>query len=182
MTADWMKKGDEGAEAFKQNEAETAAKIEASSDMWRFRLKRGEEAEITFVDGNLTPAGNPDWITLREHSGVFMNGSYNNNFVCIASETQPCPVCESGHKPSFVAVTTVIDHREVPSTKHEGKVYKDQPRLFVAKPKVIKKLTNIAVKRGGLTGLRIEVTRPNEKTSSASYHPRPRGSTCASAS
>lgn len=158
----WLKKGVEAAKALQKEEAEKQAKAEQSKRMYRFFLAEDEECQITFVDGNLTPEGVLDIMTYREHR-IFMNGSWNNFFVC-TQDVEPCPICETGDDPSIVGVLTVIDHRTIKSKKDQTKVYKDQPRLFAAKRDTIKLLQKIAVKRGGLAGCKFDVTRTGQKS------------------
>ena len=158
----WLKKGVEAAKALQKEEAEKQAKAEQSKKMFRFFLAEDEEAQITFVDGDLTPEGVLDIMTYREHR-IFMNGTWNNFFVC-TQDVEPCPICETGDDPSIVGVLTVIDHRTIQSKKDKNKTYKDTPRLFAAKRDTIKLLQKIAVKRGGLAGCKFDVTRTGSKS------------------
>jgi hypothetical protein len=158
----WMKRGDDAAVSLKQAEAESKAKSMQNKSMWRFRLNDGEEARVTFVDGELTKNGNIDWLTYREHQ-VFMNGKWNNHFVC-TEPAEKCPICESGDSPSWVAVLTVIDHREYKSKKDPGKSYKNQPRLFVMKQQTAKLLQNLGEKRKGLAGCTFDILRAGDKS------------------
>jgi len=168
MAISWMKKGVESAKAVEKADQEAALKQQQNSKMWRFWLNKGEEARVTFIDGNLTKEGVLDIMTFREHQ-IFMNGSWNNHFVC-TQDVEPCPICEGspgtqGDTPSLVGVLTIIDHRTVKS--NDGtKTYKDQQRLFVAKRDTIKLLQNIAVKRGGLAGATFDIMRQGDRSAS----------------
>jgi hypothetical protein len=64
-----------------------------------------------------------------------------------------------------VAVFTVIDHSSYTSKK-DGITYSDQVRLFVAKRDTVKILQKLAVKRGGLAGVRFDVSRTGDKSAS----------------
>lgn len=122
----------------------------------RYWLKEGDEARLTFLDGNLNEDGLLDIPFYYEHN-IQMAGKYGNFFACTA-EVEPCPICEGGHSPSYVGLLTVIDHRSYIS-KRDGKTYKDQIRLFAAKRGTIKMLQTLATKRGGLAGCEFDVTR-----------------------
>jgi hypothetical protein len=160
MAVSWMKKGAESAAAIKQADVESEIKKEQNQRMWRFYLKEGKEARITFVDGDLTPEGLLDIVTFKEHQ-IFMNGSWQNWFPCTNAE-EPCPICESGDEPSLVGALTVIDHSE--STSKDGtKKYKDQKRLFVAKRETLKLLQTLGAKRGGLAGCTFDAMRIGER-------------------
>lgn len=169
MAVSFMKKGADSAAAVKAEDAKIEAKKAAAGGTFRFYLKPGEEnVSITFVDGNLTKEGVLDILTYREHS-VFMDGKWGNHFVCTEDAGEPCPICEGtpgskGDQSSLVGILTVIDHRSFPSSKEPGKVFKDQPRLFVAKRDTIKTLQAMATKRGGLAGCRFDVMRSGEKS------------------
>jgi hypothetical protein len=63
-----------------------------------------------------------------------------------------------------VGVFTVIDHRSF--TGKDGKVYKDTPKLFVAKKETIKQLQMLGGKRGGLAGCTFDVARTGDKSPS----------------
>ena len=128
----------------------------------RYWLKDGTDGQVTFLDGGITD-GVLDIPFFYEHN-INMNGKWGNFFICTQDE-EPCPVCEGGATPSYVGVLTVIDHSEYTSKK-DGKVYKDQRRMFVAKRETIKILQKIAVKRGGLRGCKFDVSRTGDKSAS----------------
>ena len=161
MAVSWMKKGAEAQKEIEKADQEQALKQQQNRKMWRFWLEKGEEAPVTFVDGNLTPEGILDIITYREHQ-IFMAGSWNNFFVCTEG-VEPCPICEGGDSPSLVGVLTVIDHRQTKS-KDGTKTYTNQRRLFVAKKDTVKMLQNIAAKRGGLAGARFDIMRQGDRS------------------
>jgi len=158
----WMKKGADAAAAFEHDAQEQQLKFEQGKKTWRFWVKEGEEARITFVDGGLTKDGFLDVVSFREHR-LLRNGSWNNYFVCTKEVEGSCPICEEGDLPSRVAVLTVIDHRKITGKKkkEDGSVvtYQDVPKLFVAKTDTLKLLTNLAQKRGGLQGCTFDVMR-----------------------
>lgn len=161
MGIQWAKRGKEAAAAIEKDEAERQQKYEANRRMFRFFMGEDEDAQITFVDGDLTEDKVLDMMTYREHR-IFMNGSWNNFFVC-TQDVEPCPICETGDNPSIVGVLTVIDHRTY-KAKQSGKVFKDTRKLFVAKRDTLKLLQKIATKRGGLAGARFDVSRTGEKS------------------
>jgi len=136
--------------------------------LYRFWMKEKEEGRITFIDGDLV-----DGVLCPpryyEHN-LFMNGSWNNFFAC-PEKTNPeandkCPICESGDRPSLVALFTILDHRQIQSTKDKNKVYKDQKKLLVAKPQTFELLNKHAMKRGGLAGCTFDASRVGDKSAS----------------
>ena len=156
QSASWFKTGKEAKAAVEEADRRTEEKREASGRAWRFYLKEGEEARITFVDGDLDGDGllrNP---VFKEHN-LMQNGRYGNFFVC-TSDQEPCPICEGGDEPSLVQAFTIIDHREVKS-KDQTKTYSNMKRLFVAKRNVMKLLQSKASKQGGLVGCTFDVMR-----------------------
>lgn len=156
----FLKRGKVAQEAFAKEEHK--AEMNSKNKTFRFFVPQDKDASITFLDGNLAD-GVLDIPFFYEHN-VNMNGKWNNFFVCTQDE-EPCPICEGGSAASYVGIMTVIDHSEYTSKK-DGKTYRDQPRLFVAKRDTIKMLQKIAVKRGGLRGCRFDVTRTGDKSPS----------------
>lgn len=158
----WMKKGADAAAAFELDAQEQQMKYEQSKKTWRFWIKEGEEARITFVDGGLTKEGFLDVVSFKEHR-LLRNGSWNNFFVCTKETEGVCPICEDGDLPARVALFTVIDHRKVTGKKKAADgssiTYQDVPKLFVAKTDTLKLLTSMGQKRGGLQGCTFDVMR-----------------------
>jgi hypothetical protein len=167
MALTWIKQGDESAAMAKQAEAETVKRKQEQGKMFRFWLKEGEDVRMTFVDGALNHEGFLTPPRFYEHQ-MYLNGSWNNQFVC-PEKTNPgsgdkCPLCEAGDRPAMVALFTVIDHREF-----KGKtdiVYRDTPKLLVAKSQTFELLNKIAMKRGGLAGCTFDVSRMGDKAAS----------------
>jgi len=157
QTPEWAKRGKAAQEDMKKYDEEADKHYAALNRMWRYWLKKGESGAVTFVDGDLLDDGTLDLLTFREHT-VEVNGEWQN-FVCIA-ESEPCPICEMGNFPALVGVLTVIDHR---SYKGKKGVYRDTPKLYVAKKGTIKLLQQMATKRGGLAGARVEISRLGEQ-------------------
>lgn len=154
----FIKKGKAAQEVMAQEEHKAEQRSKGS--VLRFWLPKDKDACITFLDGNLAD-GMLDIPFYYEHQ-VNMNGSWNNHFICTQDE-EPCPICEGGGAPSYVGVFTIIDHAEYVSKK-DGKTYKDQVRLLVAKRDSIKQLTKLAEKRGGLRGCKFDVSRTGDKS------------------
>lgn len=161
MTIKWASRGSEASKEFEKENAARQARRDQQTKTWRFMLKPEEEARVTFVDGDLDENGVLDMLVYPQHQ-LFMNGSWFNFFVCVEKQ-EPCPICESGDRPSLVAICTVIDHRKIQSNKDKSKVYTNQKRLFVAKHNTFKILQNIASKRGGLAGCTFDILRAGEK-------------------
>jgi hypothetical protein len=166
MTVSWLKKGAESAAVAKQEQAEAEIRKEEQGKMFRFFVKEGEEAAITFIDGDLSPEGFLLPPRYYEHN-LYLNGHWGN-FVC-PEKTAPhlgevCPICATGDRPSLVSLFTIIDHREFTGTKDATKKYKDTPKLFVAKTGTMEILNKIALKRGGLAGCTFDVSRTGDKS------------------
>jgi hypothetical protein len=153
----FLKKGKAAHAALEKAEAQ--AEAAAKNRAFRFWLPDKGQTSITFLDGDLDADGMLDIPMYYEHQ-VFMNGHYRNWFACVA-EDEPCPICEGGDTPMLVGCLTVIDHSEFKDK--QGKVRKDEKRLFVAKRKTIQQLQLIAAKRGGLTGCLFDVARTGDK-------------------
>jgi hypothetical protein len=162
MGITWAKTGASASQALEKYEKEQAIQAEQNRKMWRFWVKEGEEARITFLDGDLNSDGALNFFGYLEHN-LLINGSWGNTYVC-TRESEPCPICAAGDKPSFVGVFSIIDHSEYKSKK--GEIYKDTPKLFVAKKDTLKLLHTIAVKRGGLAGCTFDAMRTGDKSAS----------------
>lgn len=156
----FLKRGKAAQEAMAKEEhrIEQASK----SKVFRFWIPNDTDTEITFLDGDLDD-GILDIPFLYEHN-INMNGKWGNFFICTQDE-EPCPICEGGNNPSYVGLLTVIDHSEYVS-KRDGKTYKDNVKLFVAKRETIKQLQKLAAKRDGLRGVRFDVSRTGDKSAS----------------
>lgn len=156
----WYVRGDAVAEEVAKEDLRVEEEQASRGKMFRFWLEKGDEAPITFVDGNLTDKGVLDSFMFREHS-LMINGRWGNNFVCV-SEQEPCPICDGGDKPSLVGVFTIIDHRDYTSKK--GNVYSNTRKLLVAKRNTFKLLQREASKHGGLAGCRFDVSRIGDQS------------------
>jgi len=167
MALEFLKKGAASAQLAKKQEAEAQAYRESQGKMFRFWLKEKEEARITFIDGDLTTEGYLQPPRYYEHN-LYLNGSWMNFFVCPEktmpeTASDPCPICQSGDRPSLVALFTVLDHRTTHS-KDKTKTYKDQKRLLVAKPQTFEILNKIGGKRAGLACATFDVSRVGDKS------------------
>lgn len=160
MAVTFLKKGKDAKQALAREEKK--AEDRQKNHVRRFWLPTGKETKLTFLDGKLDADGVLDIPMFYEHQ-LFLNGSWQNWYACTA-DNEPCPICESGDTPSLVGVMSVIDHSEY--TDKQGKVWKDQLRLFVAKRGTLKMLQKMATKRGGLEGCTFEVGRVGDKAPS----------------
>jgi len=166
----WMKTGAASAAAAQTEQAEAQKRKEEMGKAFRFWLEDGEEARITFVDGDLVETPNGKFLLpprFYEHN-LFLNGRWGNTFVC-PEKTAPdsgekCPICESGDRPALVALFTVIDHREYTSKNDASKKYKDTVKLYVATTGVFEQLNSLAQKVGGLAGTTWDVKRTGDKS------------------
>lgn len=166
--AAWMATGDQSAQMQEQHKVEQAQREAEYGKMRRFFIQDpGKEARITFVDGALGPQGFLVPPRFWEHN-LNLGGKWGNYFVC-PEKTMPaaghkCPICASGDVAYLAALFTIIDHREF--TASDGKVYKDQPRLLVAKPQSFEMLNKVAVALGGLSCVTFNVGRSTKKAAS----------------
>lgn len=166
-TPSWMMKGSEAGEAFEQEEAEQTERREANARLFRFRIKEDEECLITFVDGDIITKGDKKGLfsdsvpVFYEHS-VKMGPRKWSNFICVAEDGDPCPLCLMDNRRYLAAAFTVIDHRTYTSER-SGKEYTNQLKLFIAKTQTWKKLKKRAAKYGELTGWTVEVGRTSDR-------------------
>jgi hypothetical protein len=165
MAVTWMKTGAASAQMAAQEQVAQQQQAESRGRTWRFSIKEGEDAKITFVDGELSPDGLLLPPRYYEHH-IQIGGKWGNFFVC-PEKTQPemgykCPLCEAGDRAALVALFTVIDHRTYQAKN--GKEYTNQRRLLVAKTITMEVLTKIAAKRGGLAGCTFDVSRTGENS------------------
>lgn len=143
-------------------EAEREAAKAAGGRTWRFWIKENEDAQITFLDGELDPDTGILKIMYANEHRVKINGKWED-VVCLADQ-EPCPICEAGERRSFVGYLTIIDHREFKDK--DGKTHTHKRRLFVAKSDTLKQLTKIAEKAQsgkGLVGMTFDVSRTGDK-------------------
>jgi hypothetical protein len=153
--ANFLKYGAEARQALEKAEAEQTGSYEP----FRFWMKSGEEAKVTFLDGELHEDGMLAVPMFYEHR-IRHNGRWTQ-FVCTEAQ-EPCPLCAADNRPALVGALTVIDHRKI---EGRSKVYHMEKKLFVCKKRTIQLLTKQAEKRGGLTGVTFEVERSNDERS-----------------
>lgn len=168
----WMKTGAAAHKEMDKQKAETERRKESMNKDRRFRMKKGDETQITFLDGDLLPDGRLDAPTFWEHERWPAGGSFPEHWLCV-KEFEPCPVCDDvererklnphgkGEKgSSLVHAFTVIDHTKW--TDKHGKDHVHQKSLFICKITVFERLQKIAQKRGGLTGCSFDVSRTGD--------------------
>lgn len=156
----WLQTGNASKKLQEQEEIEAQKRKEESGKMFRFYVKKGEEARITIIDGELDADGYLNPPRFYEHT-IEIAGKMET-YVC-PEKTNPeagdsCPLCASGDRPSLISLFTCIDHREVPS-KDGTKMYRDTPKLLALKPKGFELLAHKAKKYGGLAGCTFDVAR-----------------------
>lgn len=159
----WLMGGSQSKAALQQTlHAQQEAK-EAAARMRRFYLNVGEEKQVTFLDGDMDGDGLLEFLSFHEHR--VQTGPKNwDNIVCVARQ-EICPLCNSGDKPSFVGVFTVLN--ETPYTiktgPNAGKVLEARRELYVATANTLQVLQHHAAKRGGLRGWKVEIARLTDK-------------------
>ena len=161
----WMKTGDAAKQAQKNEEFKQQQAKEQANRMRRFRLKDGQEARVTFLDGTLDNSGILEIPKWYEHDIMF-NGYYRK-FVCTSEvdQSQPCPICTAGDKPDLVGALTVVNHTPyiIQNGDNAGKTIVNRRELFVGKLGTIAALSKIALKRGGTRGLTMDISRTGDK-------------------
>jgi len=151
-TKRWYQTGKEGFKRSQQEDEAAKARREQRGPR-RFWLKSGSSAKVTFLD---TPQ-----FFLYEH-GIKIGKSYRNYFTCI-KDLETCPLCEANYVPSYIMAGTVIDHSSY--TDENGKTYKNQKRLFVAKGAARQIMLRKIKKKGGdIKFYRFEFTRGTNAT------------------
>lgn len=166
MGISWLSKGSQSEEIAKREQAAAAARKEQQGKLFRFWLKKGEEAQITFIDGILT---NGLLLPPRFYEHAINVNGRTLTFVC-PEQSNPgggdkCPFCEASDRPALVSLFTIIDHRSFKSSDG-NKTYKDTPKLLVAKPTSMEYLQKRAEKFGGLAGVTFDVSRIGDKSAS----------------
>lgn len=162
----FLKRGAVAKQAVQQEQAKAEARQAEKNRMRRFRLKYNGDGKITFLDGKLDEDGVLDIPRFFEHTVQI--GQTWQNYVCTAEidTSQPCPLCESGNKPSLVGVLTVLNHTPytVNQGPNAGKVYVNRRELFVAKEGTLDALNKLAKKpgRNGLALCTFDVSRGPE--------------------
>ena len=147
---DWFSTGDTGMARKRQQDAMGAARKERG--VGRFFMKEREKGMITFV-------GKDDGFFLFEHN-LKLNGKWGN-FVTCTKDWKPCPVCEAGHKPTYTAYYTVIDHREfeLKNGPKAGQKVKNRKLLYPAKGSTMTILAELKKTHKTLIGKTFEVQR-----------------------
>ena len=97
----WFLQGQAGRKRDEQEAAAAEARRKAQGASRRWWLEKGEEALLTFLD---TP-----WFFYYEHH-MKIDGKWGNFFTCF-KEMEECPLCDSGHNPSYCLAATVISHK-----------------------------------------------------------------------
>lgn len=159
----FVKTGAAAKQAMNKAEAEAAVRKSKQGREWRFWLPAGEDAMVTFLNGEIDPdTGILDIPYVNEHR-IKVNGRWED-VVCIDDE-EPCPLCAAGESKSFIGLISVIDHREREYEK-DGKTVKvgATRRILPAKSETLKQLSKIAEKHPeGLKFSTFEVTRTSDK-------------------
>jgi hypothetical protein len=110
---------------------------QAAFQPFRFYLKEDTETKATFIDGTVDGGLLYSAVAFVEHMTPRAGSKGFDNFCCTA-ETEECPICASGDRPSLVHAFTVIDHTEWKDK--DGKLREHQRRLYVCKGDTFKRL------------------------------------------
>ena len=162
----FLKTGAAAKAAVMAEAAKAEARKMAQGKMKPFKMPYNSDKQITFLDGVLDATGTLEVPRFFQH--VVQIGGDWRDFICTADidTSQPCPLCESGNKPSLVGVMTVIDHSSFTATEgpNAGKTYQHMRRLFIAKEGTLASLQKLAQKpeRNGLALCTFDVSRGPE--------------------
>lgn len=152
----WYYTGEAGRSRAKQ-ESE-AAKLRREQAMnqgpRRLWLKSDTSVKLTFLDTLV--------FFMYEHQ-LKIGGNWRNWFTCRKGK-DTCPICEAGDHPAYVAVASIINHREW--VDKEGKTRKNEKQLVVfrgtkAQERILKRIEQCD---GDLTGCVFEFTRGSSNT------------------
>jgi hypothetical protein len=162
----FLKRGKEAEDMTRQADAETERRRAAAQDkgprIFRYWMPEGAEQQITFLDGEVNEQGVLDVPRYYEHN-VFLGNSWKNWFPCTKDDGDACPLCVD-KQPALVYVFTVIDHRQWNEKKGDHKSHENERKLFICKGDAYKRLSKIAHKRGGLTGITFDVSRIGDRS------------------
>lgn len=142
----------------------------------RFWINRGETTTITFLDGDLDELGNWQQPGVFEHfvqiSGRWTNVACLKNSGGLPDQNVYCPLCEeqddsggSKYRPYMGVFFSIIDHSVY--VDRRGESHTNQTKVLLAKSMTSTNLLRHAQKRGGLRGVKFEVTRSDIPTSAA---------------
>jgi len=143
--ATWFRIGEEG---FKEKQRlDAIAEMKKEKSVPRFRLRPQETAKIIFLDS--------DGFYIKEHN-LKIAGRWGNYVTC-TSDFKPCPVCQSGDRPTYTAYYTIIDTRTIVTS--DGRKLKNRKVLLPLKGSAINIIEDIKKKVKNLRGLVFEVKR-----------------------
>jgi hypothetical protein len=167
---DWFVQGDEGFE--KKEQIDQFNEMRRTRNVRRFYLKhkpatnpetgaKANEARIVFLD-----KAKPFF--MWEHR-VAPNGDWKNmQYMTCCKDHGPCPICETGDRPTYTAYLSVIDTRKWPKRKPDPKtgatITEPQRMLFPAKGVAMDKIKEIYEEnKDSVRGLVVDVKRMGDK-------------------
>lgn len=150
-------------------DAEKAARDAARDSLYRFWLKAknqrnfkpGMDSAIVIFLADTT-----NCVTLYEHN-LKLNGRWGNTFFCLRNQPgqETCPICESGDTAYKATFIPIVDRSEYTSSRN-GKTYKDQIKLMVAKPTSMKQIRFDEQEYEGLKYKQFKVIRTDKDQAS----------------
>lgn len=115
----------------------------------RFWLPADTTTSIVFLDDNPP--------IIEEHQ-LQIDGDWRNWFTCLRLLGESCPICDKADNKAYtVGFYTILDQTEWKDK--QGKIHKNEMKLFPAKFKTLQVLKRLSAKRGSLEGCVFEVTR-----------------------
>lgn len=161
----FLMKGKRARSAWKRaNTEHKSRQEEIDNRVYRFYMRTGDEAKITFLTGKLDADGILDVPLISEHN-LHLHGHYRNWFRCTdhgGDGSEPCPICEGGDSSYVAGVFTIMDHTKWKDRKnvwHEHEI-----KLYIVKREGLNLLQRYATKRGGLVGTSWEVGRAGDNS------------------
>ena len=147
MADKWYKTGNDGVEEGAKKDAQAKARADQRENR-RFWLYKDTSAKTVFID---TPS-----FFFSEHN-LELNGSWGNFFTCL-NDFDECPICLDGDTPRYAVAGTIIDTSSYEGK--DGKIYKNQKKLFVAIAEARKNFLKLTAKKdGSINYCVIEVAR-----------------------
>lgn len=127
-SASWMQKGAVGEAHAEKLHNELQARMEATKNqLHRLWNAVGNSALVTVVEA--------EPIFIYEHD-LMLNGQFRNYFTCRESLDE-CPLCDSGSKPYYLCLYTIINHTGF--TTKKGEVLKHLKQVLAMKNTALQK-------------------------------------------
>jgi hypothetical protein len=145
----WFSKGKESV----QQAAHVAEEQRKNRAPYRVRVLPQKTIPVIYLDD--------EGFSFQEHT--VQNGKRWEQFTCSGPAT--CPLCQSGDKPYFVTLFTVIEMTEWVDAR--GQTHKNEKKIHALKSEAALVLMNKKERWGGLKGKGVYLTRKGDKDPSS---------------